>query len=130
MKNILLLLTIALLLESCRYWPFVDYLVINDFEPTQYYDKGSLTRDTVVYLVNTDSLKLFTEAKVWIPNRKRSENLHTIRVDMYFRMAVNKYVDTIHLVSSLQKINLYTTDRIQLKPESFSYAGAKSTSTI
>ncbi|MEM8567875.1 MAG: hypothetical protein AAGF85_15540 [Bacteroidota bacterium] len=65
MNKLILTLICISLASSCGYLPFIDYFLVNDFSPKQYYvDKTQPLADSI----NIDG-------KAWIPNKRRSRNL-------------------------------------------------------
>ncbi|MCX7638460.1 MAG: hypothetical protein N2044_11510 [Cyclobacteriaceae bacterium] len=99
MKSAFIVLTL-LAASSCGYLPFIDYFLLADFSPKLY--REIKTKDTVSYILNTDSLRVSITAKAWLPNKRRSERLNFFWSDIDFKVSSeSQFMD--NLVIDLKK---------------------------
>jgi hypothetical protein len=102
-----------LVASSCGYLPFVDYFLPADFSPKLY--REIKTKDTVSYILNTDSLQVNVTARTWLPNKKRSERLNFFWSDIDFNVSTENQL-TDNLVINLKEGEvLLTNNNIVIK---------------
>lgn len=92
MKNTFLYITISiiLILKSCCPFPFVDCFKVYEYKKGKY-------KDSIVNIINTDSLKIQMITIPYFPTGSRAKELGYVNTEIAFFIKENKYLDTLKL---------------------------------